>query len=128
MRSCSRSAAGVCARVRAGFDAGGPVGEAVWNRLISPQPARLKAAHNRADAAKPRRLHTFPRRRPRRLLVPICLCPAGLILAGHLNLPHLERFDPRRGSRLDPATDPNSFVFERLKRDSRSLECCHTAL
>ena len=116
MRSCSRSAAGVCATVRAGFAAGGLAGEAVWNRLISPQPARLKAAHNSTDAAKPRRLCKLPRRRKRRLSVVICLCPAGLILAGHLNLPHTERLDPRPAARLDPAADPNSFVFEGLKR------------
>ena len=122
MRSCSRSAAGVCATVRAGFDAGAPDGEAVWNRLISPQPARLKAPHNRTGAAKPRRLHKVPRPRQRPLSVAICLCPAGLVLAGHLNLPHTERLDPRRGSRLDPAADPNSLVFERLKRDPRRLE------
>jgi hypothetical protein len=122
MRSCSRSAAGVCATVRAGFAAGGLAGDAVWNRLISPQPARLKAPHNRTDAAKPRRQYQVPRPRQRRLLVVICLCPAGLILAGHLDLPHTERLDPRPAARLDPAADTNSLVFEGLKRDPRSLE------
>jgi hypothetical protein len=56
MRSCSRSAAGVCATVRAGFEAADPAGEAVWNRLISPQPVSMSAAHTAADAAKTRRL------------------------------------------------------------------------
>lgn len=127
MRSCSRSAAGVCATVRAGFAVGGEVGEAVWNRLISPQPARLKLAHNSTDAAQPRRLSQVPRHRQPRLTVVICLCPAGLILAGHLNLPRLGRLDPRPAARLDPAADPNSFVFEGLNRDPRSLECRHHA-
>jgi hypothetical protein len=127
MRSCSRSAAGVCATVRAGFAAGGEVGDAVWKRPISPQPARLKAPHNSTDAAKPRRQHKIPRPRQRPLTALIRLCPAGLILAGHLNLPHPERFDPRPAARLDPAADPNSFVFEELKRDSRSLESRHYA-
>src|SRR6185295_13474668 len=115
MRSCSRSAAGVCATVRAGFVVGELVGDPVWNRLISPQPARPKAAHNSTDAAKPRRQYKVPRHPQRRLTVVICLCPAGLMLAGHLNLPRLGRLDPWRGSRLDPAADPNSLVFERLK-------------
>src|SRR5947209_3176969 len=127
MRSCSRSAAGVCATVRAGFVLGGPAGEAVWNRLISPQPPRLKAAHSRTDAAKPRPLSQFQRRRKRRPKLAIRLCPAGLVLAGHLNLPRLEHLDPRPGSRLDPAADPNSLVFEGLKRDPRSLESSHHA-
>ena len=122
MRSCSRSAAGVCATVRAGFAAGGEVGDAVWKRLISPQPARLMAVHNRTDAAKLRRRYEVPRPRQRPLLVVICLCPAGLILAGHLNLPHLGCLDPRPAARLDPAADPNSLVFEGFWRDSRSLE------
>src|SRR4051812_48971604 len=127
MRSCSRSAAGVCATVRAGFVAGGPVGDAVWNRLISPQPARLKAAHDRTEATKTRRLHKIPRPCQRPLLVVICLCPAGLILAGHLNLPHPECLDPRPAARLDPAADPNSLVFEGFWRDPRSLESRHYA-
>ena len=52
MRSCSRSAAGVCATVRAGFAAGVPPGDAVWNRLISPQPASASATHSKTGAAQ----------------------------------------------------------------------------
>jgi len=34
-----------------------------------------------------------------------------LILAKQLNLPHPERFDPWAATQLDPATDPNPFIF-----------------
>ena len=128
MRSCSRSAAGVCATVRAGFAEGAAPGDAVWKRLISPQPASASAAHSRTGAAKPRRLHKIPRRRKRRFTVVICLCPAGLVFAGQFDLSHPQRFYARSAARLDKTADANSLVFEGLERDSRSLESRQCAL
>src|SRR5436305_11796765 len=119
MRSCSRSAAGVWATVRAGFATGVVDGEDIWNRLISPHPPSSSEVHSSRGAAKSRRPF-LPRHRKRRLA--ICLCPAGLIVAGHFNLPHLKRLDPRPAARLDEAADANSLVFEGLERNSRGLE------
>lgn len=122
MRSCSRSAAGVCATVRAGLAAGAGTGDEVWNRLISPQPASARAAQNRAGATKARRLILVARCPKRLVTVVMRLCSAGSIAADQFNLPHPERFYPRSTPRFDEAADTNSFIFEGLKSDSRSLE------
>src|SRR3954467_7666576 len=115
MRSCSRSAAGVCATVRAGFADGVAAGPEVWNRPISTQPASIKAGHS-STAAQPARLQNIPRAfrnsgrgtpPARKRRVAICLCPAGLVLAGHFNLRHTKRLDPRTAARLDEAADAN---------------------
>jgi len=58
------------------------VGDEVWKRLISPQPASKRVALSRTGAAKPRRLIQVPRRLKRPFALVICLCPTGLILAG----------------------------------------------
>src|SRR5476651_532152 len=121
MRSCSRSAAGVWATVRFGLT-GLAVGEAVWNRFMSPQPASAKTAHSRAGAAQ------------RRQLIPVSGRPAnfptpaysslsgGLIPVDYFDLPHMERLDSRTGARLDKAANANLLVFEGLKRKSGRLE------
>jgi hypothetical protein len=44
--------------------------------------------------------------------------PRGLIPAKQFNLPRPEHFDSRPATRLDPATDPNPSILERLKGDS----------
>ena len=61
MRSCSFSAAGVCAMVRFGL-AGLADGAAVWKRPISPQAASASARHNSPGAAQRRRLIPHLRR------------------------------------------------------------------
>src|ERR1700730_9589344 len=64
MRSCSRSAAGVCATaVRVGLTELGAVGEAaVWDRAMSPQAATAEKVHSRTGAAQRRRLTVLSRR------------------------------------------------------------------
>ena len=76
MRSCSRSAADVCATVRAGFAAG-----LEWARGLETADiaaaGKGQRAHSRTGAAKTRRLLLLSRRPKRRFTVVICLCPAG---------------------------------------------------
>jgi hypothetical protein len=126
MRSCSRSAAGVCATVRAGFVGLAEVGDAVWNRLISPQPASTKPAHNNTGAAQRRRPVPVSRR-PANPATAATRMSGELILANHFNLPHPEHLDSRTAARLDPATDTNPSILEGLRRDPGSLERCDHA-
>ena len=103
------------------------VGDAVWNRLMSPQAASASAAHSKS------------RRSPKAAAHP-CLAPSRtpshvsyssvfgeLIPAQQFNLPHPERLDSRPAPRLDQAADPNPSIFERLKDDSGGLERRHHA-
>src|SRR4051794_3024955 len=123
MRSCSRSAAGVWAMVRFGFAAGLPPndGEEVWNRPMSPQPASVMA-HSSVVAAKRLRLVPVLRRSS----VTAALALSGeLILAKHFHLRRTQQFDSRAAPRLDPATNANPLVFERLKAGSGSLDRRH---
>src|SRR3981189_1081853 len=96
MRSCSRSAAGVCATVRAGF-AGVVVGdgEDVWNRLISPQAASVKAAHSTASAAQGWRFTPFSPRPANAATSATRVLSGRLIPAEQLNLSHPKYLDPR---------------------------------
>src|SRR6185312_10804454 len=124
MRSCSRSAAGVCAAVRAGF-AGLAAGcDAVWKRLMSPQAASVSAAHSTAGAAKRRRPALVPRRSTHP--VTVVTSPPGLV-ADHFNLPRPEHLDPRSSAPFNPAADANPSIFEGLGNDARSLERWHHA-
>ena len=123
MRLCSRSAAGVCATVRAGF-AGLRLGdgEAVWNRLISPQAERTRAAHSKAGAAQRRRPFHFPRRPANPATLATRVLSGRLIPTEQLNLPYPKHFDPRAAPRLDPAPNANPSIFERLKAHPGRLE------
>ena len=113
MRSCSRSAAGVCATVRAGLIAF-TAGAEVWNRLISPQPASARAAHSKAGAAHRRRLIRISRRPALSATSATRISARELIPAKQLNLPRPEHLDARAATRLDPAADTNPSIFERL--------------
>ena len=121
MRSCSRSAAGVCATVRLGF-AGLAIGEAVWNRPISPQAASAKTAHSRTGAAQSRRLVQISRRPANPATAATRILSDELIPTQQLNLPHPEHVDSRPTTRLDPATDTNPSVLKGLKDNSGSLD------
>ena len=123
MRSCSRSAAGVCATVRAGL-AGLPVdGDPTWNRPISPQADSTKAEHNRVTAAQRRRLVQVSRPPAHPVTAATRSFFRELIPAKQLNLPRMERFNSRPAARLDPAADTNPSIFERLRRHAGRLEC-----
>src|SRR5450756_2624945 len=120
MRSCSRSAAGVCAIVRlglAGLDA--EPGDAVWNRLMSPQADSARPAHSSEAAAQRRRLILYSRRPAPSATSATRLRWSGeLIPAEQLNLPHPEHLDSRPAPRLDKAADTNPPILEGLKDDS----------
>ena|ERR1700676_940587 len=125
MRSCSRSAAGVCATVRAGFVGLVAVGDtAVWKRPISPQAASAKPTHSSTGAAQRLRPVLLSRRPANRATAAthiFVLCRA-LILANHFNLPHPEHLDSRTLACLNPPSDTNPSIFERLESDPGSLE------
>ena len=115
MRSCSRSAAGVCVTVRAGFAAGltGP------RRRCRLKPAEIAAGGQRNGRAQQRRRSpkaaAHPGLVPSRTPVPRRLTrmrSSALIPAEQLNLPHPDALDPRPAARLDPATNPNPPIFE----------------
>src|SRR5882757_6697378 len=120
MRSCSRSLAGVCATVRLGFATGPSVGEAVSNRPKFPQADKIKARHSKAGAAQRRR----PSPLKCRSAIPVTSATrlVKLVRAKQLDLFHPNHFDPRPGSRLDKAANPNPTVFEGLRRYARRLE------
>src|SRR5450631_1806811 len=121
MRSCSRSAAGVCATVLFGLMAL-TAGEETWNRLMSPQPASARPAHSKPAAAQPRR-PVILSRRPATSANPATLHQfCELIPAEHFDLPHPEHVYSRAPARLDPAADPNPAVFEGFEGKSRCLE------
>ena len=137
MRSCSRSLAGVKVTVRLGF-AGvlERVGAAVSKRPRLPQADRAAAAHSSAGAAQRRR----PLRSMYRLKFPVTSAtligrslahdlvrnPAptlrGHALVQQLYLPGPNQIDPRPGSRLDEAANPNPPIFEGLRRDAGRLQ------
>ena|SRR5450631_2968086 len=117
MRSCSRSAAGVCATVRLGLMAF-TAGEETWNRLMSPQAASAKAEHSNAAAAQTRR-PVILSRRPAPSANPATLHQfCELIPAEHFDLPHPEHVYSRAPARLDPAADPNPAIFEGFEGNS----------
>ena len=126
MRSCSRSAAGVCATVRAGLAGlpaeGAAVGEAVDTAAAGQQQNR---AQQRARSPKPAACPSVaPSRTPRH--VSHSYLAGGLIPAKHLNLPHTEHLDSRAAPRLDPAADPNPPILQGLKADpGRRMRRCH---
>src|SRR5258708_20158507 len=115
MRSCSFSVAGVWAT--AGFGLGiATVGvvAAVWNRFISPQPARAvpSTRHSTAGAARRRR----PSLRPCRSSTPFtssnpCLAPLGpypwLVCAHQLDLTHPHHLATRPPPPLTPPPNSN---------------------
>src|SRR5258706_9856074 len=103
-------------------------GDAVWNRLISPQAASAKAAHSRADAAQRRRLVPLSRR-PTHPATAATLCLSReLIPAQQLNLPPPQQFDSRPTTHLDEAAHANPSIFEGLNAGSGgSLEYRHHA-
>ena len=119
MRSCSRSAAGVCATVRvglaglAGRGRGGlePVDIAAGGQA---QSRAQQGGRSPKAAACP---SLAPSRTPRH--VSYSYLAGGLIPAQHFNLPHPEHLDSRPAPRLDPAADPNPSIFEGLKARSR---------
>jgi hypothetical protein len=124
MRSCSRSAAGVCATVRAGCFAGLSVGDGaeVWNRLISPQAAKARVRHSRVGAAQSPRLILFSRRPKNPATAATRVLPGELVPTEQLDLSHPEHFDSRPAPRLDPTADANPSIFERFKGHSGRLE------
>src|ERR1700754_66314 len=137
MRSCSRSAAGVCTTVRFGFGTG--TGVAVSSFPILLQAASASAAHSKAGAAQ-RRRHALSSRRPARYVksateivvrsirtrrrphpcyLRLTHAKTGaqssdhtLIPTQHLDLPHPEQLDPWSSPRPDIAADTNPSVFE----------------
>ena len=122
MRSCSRSAAGVCATVRLGFD-GLPdsVGPGVWKRDMSPQADSARPAHSTRGAAQ-----------RRRDFCPICRSEVpdtsrtsfwfALVRPEQFELPRPKQFNPWTGPRFDETTNPNPSILEGLRRDARRLE------
>src|SRR6476469_4334618 len=120
MRSCSRSAAGVCATARLGLMGVAAGMAAVWNRATSPQADNASAAHSRAGAAQRLRLILPSRGRANSATSNTRVLRS--VPADHFNLPHTEHFDARPAARLDPATDTNPSIFERLKDNSSRLE------
>jgi hypothetical protein len=104
----------------AGFGAG--LGEAAWNRFMSPQADSAKPAHSSAAAAK-RRLNFFPRRpAPFTTSATRIRWSDELIPAKQLNLPHPERLNSGPAARFDKAADTNPPILEGLKGDSGGLE------
>ena len=88
------------------------------------QAQTRRTAHRRSPMAPAR---PGPRAVPRTLPRRPRICLANLILAKQFNLPHPEHLNSRPAARLDPAADPNSSIFEGLKRDSGGLESRHHA-
>src|SRR5665213_4598754 len=93
---------------------------------MSPQAPSAIVAHSNAGAAQRRRLIQVSRR-PAHSATSASYLPCDLILAKQLNLPHPERLDPWAAVRLDPATDSNRSIFERLGHNSSGLERRHHA-
>ena len=129
MRSCSRSAAGVCATVRVGLTVGFGAGDAVWNRPISPQAESATARTAAAAQPKGGGLSSLPCLVPSRTLrhfsYPVVsgeLIPAAQNSVCQFNLPHPEHLNPRPAPRLDPAADANPPIFEGLKGNAGGLE------
>src|SRR5438132_3000509 len=137
MRSCSFSVAGVWAT--AGFGLGiATVGgtAAVWNRPMSPQPARAEPSTRHSAAGAARRRRRLPR--PCRSSTPFtslnpCLAPLGpypcrLVCAQQLDLTHEAHIDTRPRIPLDPAPDANTSIFQGLKDHAGAFERPYHAL
>ncbi len=121
MRSCSRSAAGVCATVRAGLAGVPAAGGAVVKRSTPPQPESAKTAHSSEPAAQSRRPVPLSRRPAHPVTSATHFWPGGLIPTKHFNLPNAEHLDSRSAPRLDPAADPYPPILQGLKADSGRL-------
>src|ERR1700742_64407 len=130
MRSCSFSAAGLCATARlGGLVVVGVAGAAVWKRATSPHPASKSDAPSMTGKAHCRQLTLVsrPLRRPTpsttasTLVIPgsdterMSKPPHYLILADKLNLSRSNHLNPRPGTRLHEAPDTNTFIFQRLR-------------
>jgi hypothetical protein len=121
MRSCSRSAAGVCATVRAGLAGVLAVGGAVVKRSTPPQPESARTAHSSEPAAQNRWPAPLSRRPAHPVTSATHIWPGGLIPTKHFNLSHPEHLDSRAAPRLDPAADTNPSILQGLKADSGRL-------
>ena len=127
MRLCSRSVAGVCAAGLFGLTGAKPGLDAVWNRPRSPQAPRASDAHSDA-AAKTRRRFLVSRwfagvATPLFALVPRHRALHGYISrSNQLDLPRVSDLNPWSTTLLDPASNPNSLVFQRLKVDARAFQ------
>ncbi len=124
MRSCSRSAAGVCATVRFGLAGAGRRGGRGLEPAHVAAGGERQAAHSSTGAAQRRRLIPFLRRPANSATSATRLSSRAraLIPAQQLDLPHPEHFDSRPAARLDQAADTNPLIFEGLKDDAGSLE------
>src|SRR5579859_1625980 len=130
MRSCSFSEAGVLTTAWLGLIAGAADGMlAIWNRLMSPQAASVAATHSRAGAAQSRRLIPSSRRpaSPSTSSYSYCYYPGGSVSAQHFDLPAPDHFNPWAWVRLDPTTNPNPPILERLKGHAGGFDRRHIA-
>ncbi len=132
MRLCSRSVAGVWAAGLFGLTGANPGLDAVWNRPRSPQAPNANDAHSVAAAKT--RLRFLASRWFAGVATPLfALVPRYRVLCGHisrrnqLDLPHVSDLNPWAATLLDPASNLNSLVFQRLKVDPGAFQRRHHA-
>src|SRR5689334_14187189 len=130
MRSCSRSLAGVCITARTGLGAlTGAATDAVCIRFIAEQADSARPRPTSAAAAQSRRPP------PARCglassLTPITRfthLPLLFIVAQDFELSGTLYINPRAGTCLDPAANPNPAVLKGLRRDTGRFDGRHNA-
>src|SRR5690348_5896891 len=91
---------------------------------MSPQAASVSAAHNRTGAAQ-RLRPILPSRPPAKFATSATLIARALyalLPADDFDLPRPQRFYSRAAACLNPATDTNGTIFQRLNSNTSSLE------
>src|SRR5262245_1253957 len=127
MRSCSRSLAGVGVTVRFGLTGATGGATAVWKRPMSPHPASPIGAHAKSIAAQRRQLNPRSRRPENPSTSATRMFGELTAAAQDFNLPRLMHLNSWPRACLDPASNPNPPILERLEGYPGRFDCRYHA-